>query len=440
MVWTHVQLRREKSRSVVVRLAPWNSHTFRLRATDANGISSPWSVSDPLWLAYAHEDDLAAAYSAGWKFVRDRRAHGRRRATTTTAGANVTFSFESSHVAWVSRLGPDRGRARVFVDGALITTVDLRRSSVRHRRVVFRATWPSVAKRTLRIEVEGTSGRPRVDVDAFVTLAPPASATVVGAGDIGSCSSDGDELTAAIVETVDGTVYTTGDNAYPYGRESDFANCYDPFWGAFRERTRPSPGNHDYLTDSAAPYHAYFGPNAGPPGRGWYSYEAGTWRIYSLNSEICRAANSWCSPGSAQYDWLRKDLETSPHQCVAAYWHRPLFSTGIHGGSIRMAAINELLYDAGAEVVLEGHDHSYERFVPADPDGVADPATGIAHFVVGTGGAALRGFADEPLPITATRQSDEHGVLRLDLHPGSYEWQYLPVAGTFSDTGSGECH
>jgi len=441
VTWADVKLGRALARSVVVRLEPWNTHQFRLRATDRAGDVSSWAVSDALWLAYAHEDDLAASYSTGWSFVADARAHGGSRASSTTAGESILFDFSATRLAWVSRLGPNRGRASVYIDDVLIGVIDLRRSKALHRRVVFRASWQSAIPRTLRIQVEGTVGRPRIDVDAFVTLAPPTSATLVGAGDIGSCASGGDELTATVVESIDGIVFTTGDNAYPYGSASDLLSCYEPNWGSFKNRTRPSPGNHDYITESGAPYYDYFGARAGPAGRGWYSFQAGTWRVYSLNSEACRAANSWCAPGTPQFDWLAADLDASPHVCVLAYWHRPLFSSGIHGGSSRMAAINGLLYDHGAEVVLEGHDHNYERFLPADPDGLHDPTNGIAHFVVGTGGASLRPFDDEPLPITAVRQADAHGVLRLDLQPSSYEWEFVPVAGrAFSDTGSGECH
>jgi hypothetical protein len=307
--------------------------------------------------------------------------------------------------------------------------------------VAFRTSWSTSLARTVRIEVEGTDGRPRVDVDAFLVLGEPMSKTLVGAGDIGQCGREGPGLTAALADSITGIVYTTGDNAYPSGTAAEFAECYDPTWGTFKARTRPSPGNHDYATSGAGPYYDYFGDNAGPGRRGWYTYQAGTWRVYSLNSEDCKAANSFCAPGSAQYEWLKADMAANPHSCSLAYWHRPRFSSGYHGGSSRMATITELLYEHGADVVLAGHDHTYERFARVDPQARPDEVRGIRHFVIGTGGAGLYRFERPALSITETRQADVHGVLRLDLHPGSYDWDFVPtVDGVYTDTGSGTCH
>jgi hypothetical protein len=439
--WLGVPLSTALARSVVIRLKPWETHQFRLRATYANGQITDWATSvEPLWLAYADEVDLAATYSAGWNTFTQAKSHRGMRRAATAAGSSVSFKFNGTHVAWISRYGPDRGRARVYVDDSLVATVDLRRSRIRHRRAAFRASWPTATERTLRIEVEGTAGRPTVDVDAFVTFGPTRAETIVGAGDIGRCGVEGPELTAQVIEGVEGIVYTTGDNAYPGGTAAEFAECYDPTWGRFRTRTRPSPGNHDYQVAGAKPYYDYFGALAGPAGQGWFSYEAGTWRVYSLSSEICGSASGFCSPGSAQYDWLRRELLNNPHACTLAYWHRPRFSSGYHGSSRRMANLTQLLYDNGTELILAGHDHSYEQLERVDPAGTPDSARGIRHFTIGTGGAALFAFTKDPLPVTVTRQADVHGVLRLDLRHGSYDWQYLPTSGEYTDSGSDACH
>ena len=197
------------------------------------------------------------------------------------------------------------------------------------------------------------------------------------------------------------------------------------------------PGNHDYLTANAQAYFDYFGANAGQPGQGWYAYDAGTWRVYALNSNC--ASIGGCAVGQAQYEWLAADLAATPRACVLAMWHHPLFSAGPHGNSSAMAAIFDLLDQNGAEVVVNGHDHMYERFAPADSSGAAD-STGVREFVVGTGGASLYSFTGWPA-LLEVRDNTSYGVLKLDLAPGSYSWQFLPAGGgQFTDSGSTACH
>lgn len=264
--------------------------------------------------------------------------------------------------------------------------------------------------------------------------APDAAAPVlVGAGDIADCTSPGDESTAALLDTLPGTVVTLGDNAYPDGRAVDFNGCYDPSWGRQRARTRPVPGNHDYHVAGAAAYFAYFGDRAGEPGKGYYSYDVGGWHVVALNSEIPVAA------GSEQERWLRADLAAHPARCTLAYWHRPRFSSGQHGSDPAMQPLWQALYDAGAEVVLDGHDHLYERFAPQRPDGTADAARGIREFVVGTGGEDLYSFIRTEAN-SEVRHNRTFGVLRITLEPDGYAWRFVPVSGTFSDSGRGSCH
>ena len=201
---------------------------------------------------------------------------------------------------------------------------------------------------------------------------------------------------------------------------------------------RPTPGNHDYTTSTAAAYYSYFGAAAGSSGKGYYSYDVGQWHVVALNSN-CSAVGG-CNAGSAQETWLRADLAAHPNKCTLAYWHHPRFSSGYHGASTSVQPLWQALYDAGAELVLNGHDHDYERFAPQTPTGQADPARGIREFVVGTGGASERAFSATANNSEA-RNSSTFGVLQLTLHPSSYEWRFVPVAGqSFTDSGSAPCH
>lgn len=263
-------------------------------------------------------------------------------------------------------------------------------------------------------------------------LAQTNDPVLVGAGDIANCNKTADEATAKLLDNIPGTVFTVGDHAYPDGTAAQFSDCYEPNWGRHKDRTRPSPGNHDYHVSGAAGYFDYFGAAAGDPAKGYYSYNLGAWHIIALNSEITYSA------GSAQETWLRADLAANPTVCTLAYWHRPRFSSGQHGNIAGSQALWQTLYEYGADVVLNGHDHIYERFAPQNPNGQADPK-GIREFVVGTGGAALYSFGSVQ-PNSEARNNTVYGVLKLTLHSTSYDWQFVPIAGqTFSDSGSANC-
>lgn len=253
----------------------------------------------------------------------------------------------------------------------------------------------------------------------------------MGAGDIAVCGSLGTQATAALLDGIAGIVFTSGDNAYPGGTRENFQQCYHPTWGRHLSRTRPAPGNHDYDSPSAFPYFEYFGANAGPAGLGYYSFTVGTWHVVSLNSNVA------VGEGSAQLDWLRQDLARSPARCLGAIWHHPLFSSGPHGGETPMRDIWRTLMQFSAEIVINGHDHLYERFGRLDDRGQPNPA-GIQQFTVGTGGAALYDFLT-PRPGSEARAST-WGVLKLTLLPDSYEWAFIPVPGSsFRDEGTQGC-
>ncbi|MGE3957806.1 MAG: metallophosphoesterase [Vicinamibacterales bacterium] len=269
------------------------------------------------------------------------------------------------------------------------------------------------------------------------TPTPVGPETFVGAGDIAICGGNAD-ATARQLDSIGGTVFTLGDNAYPSGTRDEFRNCYEPSWGRHKARTRPTPGNHDYGTPGAAPYYEYFGANAGFPGAGYYSFELGAWHIVSLNSNVPDA-------GAAQLAWLRADLaDHATTRCTLAYWHHPIFSSGPNGSIASEAPIRaygremfRILHEAGAELVLVGHEHQYERFAPQTADGMLDPARGIRQIVVGTGGVPLYDFQ-------ATRPNSEvrikaHGVMKLTLSSDRYQWDFLPISGP-GDSGSAACH
>jgi hypothetical protein len=257
-------------------------------------------------------------------------------------------------------------------------------------------------------------------------LLTPATAvagdTLVGAGDIAECTPPSEE-TAQLVEAViaaepDTVVFTVGDNAYGDGASDDtlagaFAECYHPTWGRFRERTRPTIGNHDYRVERGAPYYAYFGVPA------WYAYDLGGWRVYALNSEEVSLQQVW---------WLQDDLARHPRQCSLAYWHRPLVSSGRNGREPAVEPLWEALADAGAELVVNGHDHNYERFALLD---------GMREVVVGTGGAELRAFENVE-PTSQVRIAGIPGVLRLELEADRYTGSFITAAGV-QDTFSGDC-
>jgi hypothetical protein len=263
----------------------------------------------------------------------------------------------------------------------------------------------------------------------------------VGAGDIGSCGSAGDQATANLLDGIPGTIFTAGDNAYDSGTPTEFANCFGPSWGRHTARIRPAPGNHDYRTSGASGYFGYFAAAAGDPSTGYYSYDLGSWHIVVVNSSGESACGTIpCGAGSAQEQWLKADLAAHPAACTLAYWHHPLFSSGPHGNSTQMQAIWQDLYAGGADVVLNGHDHDYERFAPQAPSGALDTARGIVEFVVGTGGTGHYTFSTVK-PNSLVRNQDTFGVLELTLHAGSYDWQFVPEAGkTFTDTGTASCH
>lgn len=253
---------------------------------------------------------------------------------------------------------------------------------------------------------------------------------VLAAGDVASCFLQGDEHTAAVVARVpDATVLVPGDLAYDFGTAAEFRDCYGPSWGRFKDRTRPAPGNHEYASARAGPYFDYFGAAAGPAGKGWYSFELGSWHVVALNSN-CGVVG--CGPTSEQTRWFAADLAMSGARCTLAFWHHPRWSSGQHGSQLQVAPLWDAAAAGGVDVVLVGHDHDYERF------GLID---GMRQFVVGTGGASRYSFRPAVAAGSEVRQYGAMGVLSLTLRAETYEWEFLnaETGAPFEERGTDLC-
>ena len=299
-----------------------------------------------------------------------------------------------------------------------------------------------------------------------VTAATPAQAAdpvIAGAGDIacdtesefwnGGLGTEGHCRQRATSDLLVGgglaAVLPLGDTQYHVGALSDYQASFDPSWGRVKPILRPVLGNHEYGTSNARGYFDYFndGRNNGPAGergKGWYSYDLGSWHLIALNSNCDHvdngAAANGCAPGSPQEHWLRADLAAHRNECTLAYFHSPLFNSGFRGNRTFVRPFWDALYEAGVDVVLNGDAHSYERFAPQSPGGTADPARGIREFVVGTGGVFFTGWSTVK-PNSEVRQNHTFGVLTLALRAGRYDWGFVPETGkSFTDSGTGACH
>ncbi len=271
-----------------------------------------------------------------------------------------------------------------------------------------------------------------------------APVTLVGAGDIAWCEPPGvgpGEVTAKLLDAIPGAIFTTGDNSNGNGSLAEYQSCFGPSWGRHLTRIRPAPGNHDYTAErpTGADYHAYFGAAAGPPGKGYYSYDLGAWHVVVLNSE-CNLVS--CAAGGEQERWLAADLASHPMKCTLAIMHRPHVSYSSPGGSSYTKALFSTLHAAGVDVLLTGHYHWYERMKPVGPGGTPDPERGVREFIVGTGGSYPMINSGGWIAQSEHHIEDAFGVLKLTLHADRYDWQFVPEAGKESrtDSGSSPCH
>jgi hypothetical protein len=265
----------------------------------------------------------------------------------------------------------------------------------------------------------------------------PLTQVVYAAGDLSDCPG----AVPAVVDLIrdsQSPILALGDIVHPTGRPEEYANCFDPTWQDVKARLRPVPGNHDYQTPGAVGYYEYFGDRAGDPSRGYYSFNIGWWHIVALNS-ICGPIGG-CQDGSPQIQWLTEDLAAHPTSCTLAYWHHPRFASGNGAAVRRTTTLWRTLYEAGVDLVLNGHDHDYERFAPMDPAGRLDGERGIRQFIVGTGGANLT-RRERVAENSEVWTNAHHGILELTLHHDGYAWRFLAAdGGTVIDRGTGSCH
>lgn len=376
---------------------PDGAHTFRVRATDGGVDGAP---AERAWTVDTAAPTVEISAPAGGA------AYG--------VGRAVDAAYRCSDEAGGSGL---RSCGGPVADGSPLDT-------------------GSVGSKVFTVNAEDRAGNAASLKRTYEVAEKPR--VLVGAGDIARCDSTGDEATAALLDNIEGRVFTTGDNVYYDGTGAEFANCYGPSWGRHKARTSPAPGNHEYNTAGAAGYFDYFGAAAGEPGKGYYSYDLGAWHIVVLNSNCAEIGG--CGDGSAQLRWLREDLAANAGSCTAAYFHHPRFSSSSYGSDTNVSTFWDALYRAGAELVLNGHSHNYERFAPQDPEGARDRARGVREITVGTGGANFTPLG-APVPNSEVLIADTYGVLALTLRPQGYDWRFVTAPdGAVADAGSGTCH
>ena len=314
-----------------------------------------------------------------------------------------------------------------------------------------------LAARTIALMALCVACKPREQ-----TTTPPAHApaqqvalsgavVVVGAGDIGVCGRNGDEATAALVDSVlkadsaaavQSVAFTVGDNAYPAGLDRDFVRCFGSSWGDPRKRImkviRPAIGNHDYQSDRGAAYYRYFGAKAGPAYKGYYSYDIGEWHAIVINSEMIVYGSR--QDRAAQMEWIAKDLRERSRPCTVAYFHKPLFSSGAHGSNPAMKETWQLLARSGVDLVINGHEHHYERFLPMNAAGVLDTLNGMEQIIVGTGGGELTGIRSTLAANSATQIQGHWGILIAALGSGEYRTSFLDTDRRVWDASGRRCH
>ena len=397
-------------------------------------------------------------------YAKDANAAGfevRPVASTTWGETTITYSNAPAVGAVAATSGPVSAGAWFAVDvtslvaGNGAISVALTTTSTVNTRYSSREAGAQAPQLVVETATTTTTTASTTSTSTTTTTAPSGSAPVLAvAGDIACDPSDGnfnggagaatacrEKATSDLLVSINPTVVASlGDNQYENGALTAFNSSFDPSWGRVKSRIRPAVGNHEYKTDSkASGYYTYFGAAAGDPTKGWYSYDLGTWHVVVLNGN-CGIVGG-CGSGSAEETWLKNDLAAHPAACTVAYWHQPRWSSGgEHGSDVSYDAWWKDLYGAGVEIVLNGHDHDYERFGPQTPAGTADSTKGVREFVVGTGGRSHYVWGTIA-PNSEVRNNDTFGVLKLTLQSGSYSWQFVPEAGkTFTDSGTGTCH
>ena len=438
----------KKDKTSKVTFTPITGTTYHIAvdgyAGETSSVALHWSQNAAANDMFANAQTITSAGgTTGGATTYATREAGEPNHAGNAGGASIWFSWTPSTAgtATVDTSGSDFDTLLGIYTGAAVgslTTVTANDNdgAAMTSRVSFSAT----AGTTYMIAVDGYNGA-RGSVTLNWSLAAPGDPMLVAAGDQHACDGNGDDRTAALVGPLGPTlVLPLGDASGENGFLGEYTGCYDPTWGAFKSISRPVPGNHDYEGDSTASgYFTYFGPSAGTPGQGWYSYDVGAWHVLALNSN-CGLVGG-CGTGSPEVQWIKQDLTAHPAACTLAYFHHPLYaSTPEPGYNGPVHDIYQALYAGGADLVVNAHTRSYERFAPQDADGHLDNQYGLREIVVATGGATLDPTNNHSANSEAW-QASTLGVLKLTLHPTAYDWQFVPVAGgSYSDSGTGNCH
>ncbi|PKN86727.1 MAG: alkaline phosphatase [Chloroflexi bacterium HGW-Chloroflexi-8] len=286
-----------------------------------------------------------------------------------------------------------------------------------------------------------------ITITATITLSPtttqtptpmssPTPVTLAAVADIAICGQESDDQTAALISDWNADIIIAGDANNEDGTLWQYQNCFQPSWGQYLSRIHPVAGNHDYYNDPIGNYYFYFGERAGEPDKGYYSFDLGDWHIVGLNSNCGFLP---CGPSSDQVAWLKEDLSKTQKECTLAFWHVPRWNSGPAKHANWVQSFWDVLYDAGADVVVNGHDHHYERTGKIDAKGLPDKQNGIVEFIVGTGGAGHY-YLETPFPFSEKMIFGEFGVLKLVLEPQSYLWQFINIEGEVLDEGKNVCH
>jgi hypothetical protein len=381
-------------------------------------------------------------------------------AVSAMVASSARWKLITTWNEWGEGTAVEPGEQVIQANGATKATLD-------PAGTLFGNKYIDILKNSLPNLEQGVGSQPTQSTPTPTTQASASDPVLAAAGDIacGSATSTAlpcqQQATANLIASINPTaVMPLGDNQYDNGSLSDYQNYYGKSWGAFKAKTHPVIGNHEGGEGgSNQGYFDYFngvGVQTGAAGdrsKGYYSYDLGSWHIIVLNGNCggfsFNGSSTVCDQGGAQEIWLRQDLAAHTNTCTLAAWHEPYYSSGHDGDIINTAVYKPFwqdLYAAGADVVLSGHSHDYERFALQDPNSNIDTTKGIRQFVVGTGGRDFTGFRTS-VPNSQVFDNKTFGVLKLTLHSGSYDWQFIPATGvngytngTFTDSGTQQCH
>ena len=319
-----------------------------------------------------------------------------------------------------------------FVDGARVLAVEAR---TRDGFVSQRAS--------VNLSFSNGVTQPPVNNRSFTPSAgttPPSGQpfVLVAAGDGASGETSTGNVTNLIASSLNPNLFLYLGDVYEKGTPTEFYNWYgtpatNTYYGRFRAITNPAVGNHEYDSGPGAPGYFDYWDNVPH----YYSYNVAGWHLISLDST---SQFGQTAAGSLQYQWLAQDLNANSAACTIAYFHHPVFSVGPQGSTTSMNAIWSLLAQHGVDLVLTGHDHNYQRWLPLDAAGAPSPS-GITQFVVGTGGHGIQNFvrSDSRLAIGFGTEPTGFGALRLELNQDGASYQFVNTQGATLDSGSVAC-